>query len=110
MFGAIDREMQPDLVFGDDEAIGDVKYRISFGKMDESHIYQVAAYAAGYRIQKGLLIEFGDGNLNDYANLGDIRIDSLNWDTEQSDPEESAQKLTTAVQKWLSPSSQEALS
>ena len=102
--GAKSRTLNPDLVFNVDMAVGDVKYRMSSG-LTRSHINQVTTFAAGYNTTKGLVIGFGPGSERDHVEVGSIRVDSINWDTQQPDPLRSAQDLTAAVREWLSESS-----
>ena len=99
--GARPRTLNPDLVFNGDEAIGDVKYRLSSGPIPRSHMNQVTTFAAGYGTTRGLLLGFSSGQDTDHVEVGQIRIDSLNWDVNQPDPSQSAADLIGAVRGWL---------
>lgn len=99
--GAKPRTLNPDLVFNQGEAIGDVKYRVSSG-LTRSDINQVTTFAAGYHAKRGLLIMFGSGTERDHVEVGKIRIDTINWDVHEPDPIQSARALATAVRHWLS--------
>ena len=99
--GASRRTLNPDLVFNPGQAIGDVKYRLS-SKLKRSDINQVTTFAAGFKATKGIVIEFDSESSNDYVEVGDIRIDAINWDIGQPSPDMSAEKLATDIRKWLS--------
>ena len=99
--GASPRTLNPDLVFGEDDAIGDVKYRLSTGAIQTSHLYQVTSFAAGYRTPHGLLIEFGDDQTGDHVEVGSIRVRAVNWNTGVNDPSAAADQLCQQVEEWL---------
>ena len=98
--GASRRTLNPDLVFNPGQAIGDVKYRLS-SKLKRSDINQVTTFAAGFKASKGIVIEFDSKTTNDYVEVGDIRIDAINWDIDQSSPDMSAEKLAADIRDWL---------
>jgi hypothetical protein len=52
--------INPDLVFRDTEirAIGDVKYKLAGSEWDRADLYEVVAFAAGYRVDRGLVTSF----------------------------------------------------
>ena len=100
--GASPRTLNPDLVFGNDDAIGDVKYRLSSGKIETSHLYQLTSFAAGYRSRHGLLIDFGPDSGSDHVEIGSIRVAAASWDIELQDPSSAAEKLCAQVERWLS--------
>lgn len=91
-----------DLVFGNDDAIGDVKYRLSSGKIETSHLYQLTSFAAGYRSRHGLLIDFGPDSGSDHVEIGSIRVAAASWDIELQNPNSAAEKLCAQVERWLS--------
>ena len=99
--GASRRTLNPDLVFNPSPAIGDVKYRLS-STLKRSDINQVTTFAAGFKASKGIVIEFDSKATNDYVEVGDIRIDAVSWDIDQSDPDMSAEKLAADIRAWLS--------
>lgn len=99
--GASRRTLNPDLVFNPGQAIGDVKYRLS-SKLKRSDINQVTTFAAGFKASKGIVIEFDSKSSNDYVEVGDIRIDAINWDIDQPSPDMSAEKLAADIRTWLS--------
>ncbi|MYB04230.1 MAG: hypothetical protein F4Y13_08625 [Acidimicrobiaceae bacterium] len=106
--GAKLRTLNPDLVFNENEAIGDIKYRLSSGSIERRHMNQVTTFAAGYKATRGLLVEFGRAGQRDHVRVGDIRIDTVNWNIAHLDPAQSAEELITDVRDWLSESPESA--
>ena len=102
--GAKLRTLNPDLVFSENEAIGDIKYRLSSGSIERRHMNQITTFAAGYKATRGLLIEFGYPGQRDHVTVGDVGIDTVNWNIAHLDPAPSAEELITDVREWLSKS------
>ena len=50
--------MNPDLVFGDVAAVGDVKYKLMSGEWTRSDLNQIVAFAAAARTQTGIVVGF----------------------------------------------------
>ena len=98
--GARKRRLNPDLVFNDNEAIGDVKYAVLGNGLKRSHIYQLTTFATGYRASSALLVGFGDQATTDHAYVGDVRIDALNWDLAAASPRLAAASLADSVLTW----------
>ncbi|MDE2715562.1 MAG: hypothetical protein OXI33_00915 [Chloroflexota bacterium] len=102
--GAKRRTLNPDLVFNENKAIGDIKYRVSSGSIERRHMNQITTFATGYKATRGLLVEFGSPEQRDHVRVGDIRIDTVNWNIDHLDPAQSAEDLITDVRNWLSES------
>ena len=105
LLGAKRRTLNPDLVFGneavDADAVGDVKFRLSTGRIKTDHLYQLTAFAAGYHAPRAVLIEFGSGDETDHVEVGDYRVDSFSWDIHMEDPEDAGRQLATHLEQWL---------
>lgn len=102
LIGTRARTLHPDLVFGDDNAVGDVKYMVTNnGEIGRSHLNQVTTFAVGYQATKAIVVAFGHDTRGEQVNVGDVHVQGINWDTSQ-DPERAADKLADQVLAWLS--------
>jgi hypothetical protein len=60
LLGDRNRSLNPDLVFGDNDAVGDVKYRLTAdGEIKRGDLNQVTTFATGYHAKKATVIAFG---------------------------------------------------
>jgi hypothetical protein len=96
--------INPDLVFGDNEAIGDVKYKLMGSDWQRPDLYQVVSFAAGFRTTKACLITFcsePDAALPT-IHVGDITADCFSWLASPSiSPPSAAAELVLQVGNWL---------
>jgi 5-methylcytosine-specific restriction endonuclease McrBC regulatory subunit McrC len=96
--------INPDLVFGDNEAIGDVKYKLIDSDWQRSDLYQVISFAAGFRTTKACLVTFcsqPDAALPT-IHVGDIAADCFSWLASPSlSPPSAAAELVLRVNNWL---------
>jgi 5-methylcytosine-specific restriction enzyme subunit McrC len=98
------KTLNPDLVFGDGVAVGDVKYKLTAADWNTGDLYQAVTFAAGYRTRWALLISFSlhDEVLPDLT-VGDIRVTHIPWRASSNiPPEDAASMLVAHVSKWLS--------
>lgn len=100
--GTRKRRLNPDLVFGYNQAIGDVKYSRLDNGLKRSHINQLTTFATGYRTTRALLIGFGNGAAMDEAVVGDVSIRALNWESRTASPAAAALRVIADVKKWIS--------
>lgn len=104
--GGISARANPDLVFGDTLAVGDVKYKTGGSDWDRNDLYQVVAFAAAAQVEKGLLVDFGRDVVVPRAGVafGDIEVVNVRWTATASTPFEDARKsLIGQVMAALAP-------
>jgi 5-methylcytosine-specific restriction enzyme subunit McrC len=97
------KTLNPDLVFRDGLAIGDVKYKLTGQDWNTGDLYQAVSFAAGYRTQRALLISFSPyGEVLPELTVGDIRVMHIPWRASvHIHPEEAASILVAEVSDWL---------
>lgn len=100
LLGSHKRTLQPDLVFGDEVAVGDVKYRVTNGEISRSHLNQATTFATGYNAVKAVVVGFGSVPVGEQVRVGNVRVDGMNWDITQ-DPKVAATGLATQINCWL---------
>jgi 5-methylcytosine-specific restriction enzyme subunit McrC len=96
--------LNPDLVFDDGRAIADVKYKITPEDWSRPDLYQVVAFAAGYRTRHAALVSFSPSSEQVLPTLdvGDVRVSHLPWPAEaRLSPEDAACALVLSVGEWL---------
>lgn len=97
--------INPDLVFEDAQvrAIGDVKYKLLDPEWDRSDLYEVVAFAAGYRVPHGLLALFakpGHTPLPSVA-VGDHVVTQVCWPADSSlSPTDATRQFADQLQAW----------
>jgi hypothetical protein len=101
LLGSKGRLLQPDLVFGDDFAVGDVKYQVTGGEISRPNLNQVTTFATGYGVRKAVVVAFGHIPLGEYVQVGDVAVSGINWDTSVNDPTQSGVDLARRVASWL---------
>jgi 5-methylcytosine-specific restriction enzyme subunit McrC len=102
--GAGSLEINPDLVFGDAEAIADVKYKVSAPSWKRSDLYEVVAFATGFGARRAAIIDFrspGAARLDDVT-FGDVEIRHIGWPLDVDlAPQDSARVVVDQVRAWL---------
>lgn len=97
--------LNPDLVFGHEEATGDVKYTNLRGEWQREHIYQATTFATGFRCTDALVVGFRDRQLTQCPaplDVGDVHISQIAWlADEHTPPQESAQALVRDCNSWF---------
>jgi 5-methylcytosine-specific restriction enzyme subunit McrC len=99
--GSKKRRVTPDIVFGADKAVGDVKYMITNGDVITAHLYQVTTFATAYGVVKSALIGFGAGSVGARVEVGKVSVRGFSWKTTEVDPRIAAAKLASEVTSWL---------
>lgn len=97
--------LQPDLVFNDTLAVGDIKYKLTDAGWRRNDLYQVTSFATAYQTDRGAVISFDDSEdpapLPDLR-LGDVTLRSLTWRCSlQVSPEDAAEALVGDCSNWL---------
>jgi 5-methylcytosine-specific restriction enzyme subunit McrC len=97
------KTLNPDLVFGEGLAVGDVKYKLTGQDWNTGDLYQAVSFAAGYRTQRALLISFSsDAEVLPELTVGDIRVTHIPWQASpDTSPDEAANLLVAQVSTWL---------
>jgi hypothetical protein len=102
LVGSRNRLLQPDLVFGIEAAVGDVKYHLTTdGGISRPHLNQITTFATGYGAKKGVVIAFGDLPTGEFAHVGEVHVAGMNWDTSDADPEHAGVELAARIGSWL---------
>jgi 5-methylcytosine-specific restriction endonuclease McrBC regulatory subunit McrC len=96
--------MNPDLVFGDVTAVGDVKYRIFGGDWSRADLNQIVAFAASAHTARGLVIGFHPTQTAPLpgVGVGDFRVSAVCWRADaELDPAVAAAELAAGVRDRL---------
>jgi len=98
--------VNPDLVFGSNLALGDVKYKISSGAWNRADLYEVVSFAAAFRTAHAILITFSpehDPIPAPALKVGDIAVSELTWAANTAiTPREAEDALISQVLTWMS--------
>jgi 5-methylcytosine-specific restriction enzyme subunit McrC len=96
--------LTPDLVFDGRGAIADVKYKLAQDDWRRSDLYQVVAFATGFKVDRAAIIEFSDrlGESIPPARVGPVSIQHLAWTADDRRPEDVAAQFVADVNRWLS--------
>lgn len=104
--GDRNRSLNPDLVFGVNEAVGDVKYRLTGdGEIKRGELNQVTTFATGYHAKKATVIAFGPNEIGEEVLVGSVQVNGFNWNSDGATPEQAALRLAEEVGSWLTQSS-----
>ena len=102
LLGGRNRSLNPDLVFGDNEAVGDVKYRLTGdGEIKRGDLNQVTTFATGYHAKKATVIAFGPCETGEEVHVGSVQVNGFNWNSNGATPEQAATRLAERVASWL---------
>jgi 5-methylcytosine-specific restriction enzyme subunit McrC len=96
--------LNPDLVFGPPTAVGDIKYKLSAGEWNRADLYQLVAFATGFRVKRGLLIQFRGPGVRTCPELqvGDLRVSECAWPADPlMRPETAAAQFIKHVENWV---------
>jgi 5-methylcytosine-specific restriction endonuclease McrBC regulatory subunit McrC len=97
------KTINPDLVFGADAAITDIKYKLAEEGWARPDLYQVVAFATGFRTVHAALLDFARpvGKVFPDVVIGDVRVRHLCWPTASGiSPEAAAEDLAAQVLAW----------
>jgi 5-methylcytosine-specific restriction endonuclease McrBC regulatory subunit McrC len=102
LLGDRNRSLNPDLVFGNNEAVGDVKYHLTAdGEIKRGNLNQVTTFATGYHAKKATVIAFGPCEAGEEVHVGPVQVNGFNWNSEGATPEQAATRLAERVGSWL---------
>lgn len=98
--------INPDLVFEDDSirAIGDVKYKLVGPEWDRSDLYEVVAFAAGFRVDRALMSLFAEPGHEALppTKIGDHLITQVCWPADASlTPGQAATQFAEELRTWF---------
>jgi 5-methylcytosine-specific restriction endonuclease McrBC regulatory subunit McrC len=96
--------VNPDLVFGEDAALADVKYKLAGKEWDRGDLYEVVAFGAALRTPHCAVVIFRDPATDPLPALGvgDFTVSELCWPVaDHISPETASAALAIQVQKWL---------
>jgi 5-methylcytosine-specific restriction endonuclease McrBC regulatory subunit McrC len=108
--GNSSKTVNPDLVFGDIQAIGDIKYKVRDGDWARADLYEVVAFAEAAGVSKAVLVDFQPPNsrMAQPLTFGDIGVTGIAWPADDNlPPMLAAESLSTAVRRWWSSTVQE---
>lgn len=97
------KTLNPDLVFDERTAVGDVKYKVTGEAWRNDDLYQLVAFAAGYRARRGLLVSFSPlGRRLPTLEVGDIEVSNVTWHaTPEKDFDRAASDWVAGVRGWI---------
>jgi 5-methylcytosine-specific restriction enzyme subunit McrC len=94
----------PDLVFGDGYAVGDVKYKLSTGDWTRADLYQSIAFAEAFETHRGCVIRFrrlAVGAVEDVT-VGSKTIHEVTWLADDDvSAKSAASDMAGQVEAWL---------
>ena len=102
LLGDFKRVLNPDLVFGNKSAVGDVKYKVTpDGSIGRSDLNQITTFATGFCVVQAMVIAFSRLDFGENVSVGPVEVTSLNWNTVDSSPAAMADRLSVHVERWL---------
>jgi hypothetical protein len=102
LLGDRNRSLHPDLVFGDNDAVRDVKYRLaSTGEIRRNELNQVTTFATGYHATKATILAFGPHETGEEVRVGPVQVNGFNWNTQEPTPEQAAARIADRIAAWL---------
>jgi 5-methylcytosine-specific restriction enzyme subunit McrC len=96
--------ISPDLVFSAPLAVGDVKYKLSAGEWIRSDLYQLVAFATGFRVQHALLVRFREPVVLTCRDLmvGEVHVSERTWPADPLIPAATAAgQFVDGVRGWI---------
>jgi 5-methylcytosine-specific restriction endonuclease McrBC regulatory subunit McrC len=97
--------LNPDLVFDDGRAVGDVKYKLQQPDWRRGDLYQAVTFATGYGSHKAVIIGFEpseSASRPPSLTIGSVRLTSLSWRADVHVPPTTAGvELAGEVAEWL---------
>jgi hypothetical protein len=96
----------PDLLIGDGDAVGDVKYKRTTAKWRRADLYEVTAFAAAAGASRAAIVGFqgvADPELPTTVGIGDTEVRFFAWHArEDVTPVDAAASLAEELDDWLS--------
>jgi 5-methylcytosine-specific restriction endonuclease McrBC regulatory subunit McrC len=96
--------LNPDLVFEGGAAVGDVKYKLAASEWRRSDLYQVVAFATGFRAASCLMLDFSRELRAELPSLqvGEVHVSHVSWPAlEEVAAAEAADETGRKVSRWL---------
>lgn len=105
LLGGGGMSMNPDLLFGAPDAVGDVKYRLFGGDWERGSLYQGVTFATAFRVNHCGVFSFvrsAQAAAPRRLQVGSVAVEAFNWiaDAEVS-PAASQQALVARVAAWV---------
>ncbi|HEY9404777.1 MAG TPA: hypothetical protein VIQ24_19125 [Pyrinomonadaceae bacterium] len=95
--------LNPDLVFNETMAAGDIKYKLASDWV-RADLYQVVTFAEGVRARFGCVVNFQKGTVKSLPPLliGEISVSHFSWNADPDvAPEDAGREVAGAVVTWL---------
>jgi 5-methylcytosine-specific restriction endonuclease McrBC regulatory subunit McrC len=96
--------MNPDLVFNDGAATGDVKYKLSNADWNRADLNQAVAFAAAFRARHSCVIAFVKPGAAEppTVSVGDFHVTHIAWPADPAlEAAVAADELISRVVRWL---------
>ncbi|MFC1559080.1 McrC family protein [Gemmatimonadota bacterium] len=95
--------LNPDLVFDNGVAVGDVKYKLFSGDWNRGDLYQLISFAEGYGATRGCLLGFQTGGVSPAPiTVGTKHLRSISWPAyEEIQAYDASQQVVNEVREWL---------
>jgi 5-methylcytosine-specific restriction enzyme subunit McrC len=103
MLGDSGLSINPDLVFGESMAVGDVKYRALGKDWSKPDLNQIITFATGFRASWAAVFGFSlesPPTLPRRVAVGEVSATAFCWVTSELTPDESAARLVSEVEAW----------
>jgi 5-methylcytosine-specific restriction enzyme subunit McrC len=103
--GDSSKTVSPDLVFGDVEAIGDIKYKVRNDDWARADLYEVVAFAEAAGVSEAVLVDFQapHSQLAQPLTFGKIGVNGVAWPADDSlPPALAAESFSAAARRWWS--------
>lgn len=103
--------LNPDIVLGAPSAVGDVKYKWANREWDRPDLYQLVAFATGYRVKTAALFSFAPSTVESPVQLmvGETHITAVPWiATKDWDPVRAGEDFVARARNWLEDSKHSA--
>ncbi len=99
--------VNPDVVFGEERALADIKYKLATADWVRSDLYEVTSFAVALRTDVAAILSFVTTNAPPRmpVRIGDIWITDLRWRALSGiAPVDAAANIAGNIQEWLLPS------
>ncbi len=102
--GGSAKTVNPDIVFGYNTHVADVKYKVGAGDWDRGDLYEVVAFAAAIRTQHAAIIRFRTDDIPRLppVTIGDYTIHDVVWRAlPETSPDNAGAAVAEQVSEWL---------
>ena len=105
MLGNTGLSVNPDLIFGSNTAIGDVKYKFINQDWSRADLNQIVTFATAFHSKKAALLGFvseEDSPIPRTVPVGPVTAKAFGWIASPSvTPENSAAQLSSSIESWV---------